>query len=160
MVSKTQVVKTQTALAAALGVARSTVLDWMARGMPRNDDGTWFLPAVESWLAARAANDEGEDQESMAAWKLRKERAAALKAERELALVDSTLVPRTEMDRVQVGLVESFVSSLDALPSKVGPLLAGARSPAEMDQILRDHVRALRIQLAAKHSPKPAEVTT
>lgn len=160
MVTKQQLIKTKTRLSAALGIDRSTLEQWIAKGLPRNPDGTWYLDAVESWAAARASDEGGAAQGSLAQWKLRRERAAALRAESELAREQRDLIPRADVERMQLGIVESFVSALENLPAKVVPLLLGARTHTEMEDVLRNHVRMLRIQLAAKHSPKPTEVTT
>lgn len=160
MVSQQLVARTQTKLAAILGVSRSTVVEWTAKGCPRNADGSYHVAAVEAWAAARSDTEGAVADGSLAQWKLRRERAAALRAESELAREQRDLIPRAAVERMQLGIVESFVSALENLPAKVVPLLLGARTHTEMEDVLRNHVRMLRIQLAAKHSPKPTEVTT
>lgn len=151
----TATVPTVSALAKRLGVHRATVSAWQREGMPRLDAGGFDVGAVEAWLASRG--DDAEKRADLTAWRTRRERANALRAERELAREARDLIARAEVERMQLGLVESFVSAIENLPAKVVPLLLGARTHTEMEDVLRNHVRMLRIQLTAKHSPKPAE---
>ncbi len=153
MSTKTKTIPTATSLAALLSVARSTIHGWVAEGMPRRPDGGFDLDAVEAWRVQRAGADDDTDR---AYWRARREKAEALAAEDRLAQTRGDLMPRAQRDRDLLSVVESFVAALDALPSTVVPSLTAARGRDEIDQLLRDHIRTMRIQLAAKHSPPMA----
>ena len=146
-------------LARELGVHRATASDWVRAGAPRNPDGSFDVGTVERWRAERERVRGGKGD--LAAWRTRRERATALRAERELAREGAKLIPRAEHERMQVELVGAFVDALDAAPAKITPLLVAARGHSEVETILREHFRAVRIQLAAKFSPptEPVEPT-
>ena len=150
-------VPTIVALAARLGVHRSTAQAWLRAGAPRRPDGAFDVAAVAAWRDERdRAAAGGADREH---WRTRRERAAALRSEAALAQERGELIPRAERDADLLAVVQSFVSALENLPPRVVPLLVAARGHQEIDTILRDHVRTLRIQLAAKHAPRPPEET-
>jgi len=147
-----ETVRTIADLARRLDVDRGTIRNWTDKGMPREPDGSFALGDVEAWLAER---DDGTD-EGLTYWRIRKERSAALRGEAELARQRGELISRTEHDAAISSLIESFVSGLENLPPKVTPLLVGARGYQEILNLLVDHIRSLRVQLAAKHAPRPA----
>lgn len=147
---------TVTELATALGVNRGTVHEWLRAGLPRNPDGSFDVGTVERWRAERERVRGGKGD--LAAWRTRRERANALRAERELAREGAKLILRAEHERMQVELVGAFVDALDSAPAKITSLLVAARGHSEIESILREHFRGLRIQLAAKYSPPPQPV--
>ena len=148
--SEPEIVPTVTAVAAALGVTRSTVQAWLRQGAPRGPGGRFDVKAIATWRAERDAPGPSEDREH---WRGRRERALALEAEQRLKVASGELIAAAERDADLLAVVQSFVSALENLPPKVVPLLTAARGHGEIDTILRDHIRTMRIQLAAKHSP-------
>lgn len=144
---------------------------WFERGAPVMADGRYDLWAVACWHAENcgrrgggaegqevsssvAGGDESDgDGGSRANWDLRRVRAAALTAELKLKEARRVVISRAEHDEFVYGIVDSFVIALENMPPRITPLLVAARGYQEIDRILRDHVRAMRIQLAAKHSP-------
>jgi len=148
-----ETVRTIADLARRLDVDRGTIRNWTDKGMPREPDGSFEVDDVERWLAER---DDGTD-EGLTYWRIRKERSAALRGEAELARQQGELISRTEHDAAISSLIESFVSGLEGLPRRVAPLLVACRGYKEIDEILRDHIRSLRIQLSVKHAPRPAD---
>jgi hypothetical protein len=83
------VVRTQRALAAALGRSSTTLKGWIAEGLPRREDGSFFLPDVIAWIvereAARRVRQAGSSGELDAA-RIRKTLAEAELRERELEI--------------------------------------------------------------------------
>lgn len=83
-------------------------------------------------------------------------RAAPLTAEPRLQ-VPHEVIARTGHYEFVYGSVDSLVSALENPRGRVTQLWIGARSDQEIDQILLDHIRTMRIRLAVMHSPKPSE---
>lgn len=85
------------ALARLLGVSRSTPGKWSQEGCPRNQDGSFSLPAVVQWRVDRAANTDpmlsGGDSPATERYRLAKARLAELElGERRRALLPRAVV--------------------------------------------------------------------
>lgn len=166
----TRIVDSLAAVAEFAGVTVQSASAWFERGAPVLPDGRYDLWEIARWHADNIAGrvsagavepgyqDDDEDDAPDAPdgqpsdWRIRRMRADALAAELRLNEATRAVIPRTEHERSQVELVASFVSALDNMPPKVIPLLLGARTYTEFETVLRDHIRAMRIQLVAKHS--------
>lgn len=109
-----------------------------------------MLDAAEADDAAGAIGPD----ETRSEWELRRVRAAALTAELRLQEARGEVVSRAQYDDAMFVVIDSFVSALENMPGRVTPLLVAARGYQEIDTILRDHIRTMRVQLAAMHSPK------
>ena len=174
----TRIVDSLAAVAEFAGVAVPSAAAWFERGAPRTADGRYDLWEIARWHAenvGRRSAEAGEAggqaieeagsadgatgsaaagaEDTRAGWELRRLRAIAQTAELQLQRARGEVIPRTDHDAIVFAVVDSFVSGLEQMPARVVPLLVGARGYQEMDQIVRDQIRSLRIQLAAKHSP-------
>jgi phage terminase Nu1 subunit (DNA packaging protein) len=160
-----RVVDSIAAVAEFAGVTVPSASAWFERGAPTLPDEHYDLWAIAQWHAQNSSRSDGgagaddATAPNRAQWEVRRVRASALEAEQRLDLARGRVIPRTEHDRTLFALIDSFVSALENLPPKVSPLLTAARGHHEVDQILRDHIRTMRIQLVAKHSPEPRDVT-
>lgn len=137
-------------------VSQQTISTWQAiEGCPQRTEEGYDLRAICRWQAQRdrraATTVEGKESHEEA--DRRKKIADADRSEMARDRESGTLLLKTDHDADLMALIDSFVSGLENLPPKVVPLLTAARGHQEIDQILRDHIRALRIQLAAQHSP-------
>ena len=152
-----RVVDSLAAVAEFAGVTLPSASAWFERGAPVMPDGRYDLWEIARWYAtAHASPDTEADGVSKSQWEARRVRATALEAEQRLAVSQGTVMPRAEHDRFVHELVDSFVSSLEIFPHRVAPLLVAARGYEEINQILEDHIRWMRIQLAAKHAAPEA----
>lgn len=153
----------------------AAVADWFRETLPtvqnwardpafpeRTTTEGYDLLAVARWEDRRGPGrqEPTAGRESLADAELRKKVADADKAEMSRDRERGALIDRSVRDQDLLAVVESFVSALENLPPKVVPLLTAARGHQEIDTILRDHIRTMRIQLAAKHSPRAVETTS
>lgn len=154
------------AVAEWFGVSSPTVQQWLSQSdCPQRTEEGYDLRALCRWDARRRelrrnridGSDSGEAGETKEEAERRLKIAQADKAERERDQATGLLLERTEHERILLALIDSFVSGLETLPARVTPLLTAARGHQEIMTILQDHIRSLRIQLAAQHSPRPKE---
>lgn len=173
----TRIVDSLAAVAEFAGVTVQSVCAWFERGAPVTDDGTYDLFwEIARWHATTSQvecavvgtsltdldtedhADDGSDDDDLdgipdvrrSDWTIRRVRAAALTAELKLKEATGAVIPITDHHNAIFAVVDSFVSALENLPPRVTPLLAGARDYQEINTILRDHIRAMRIQLAGE----------
>lgn len=150
---KTRVASPETELANALGLTRETCIRYLAQGMPRAD-----VAAARAWVAAKPNKRGGRPATKPLEWRDRKARADALRAEDALARERGRLIPRADVERMQVEWVDQLVTALEALPPKLTPLLVAARGHAEVEATLTQYCRSLRVQLSAQCSIPVEEV--
>jgi hypothetical protein len=113
--------------------------------------------AIAQWAVKDAGKSEGEESKEEA--ERRRVIALANKAELDVAERKSELVPISQHRAERLAIIDSFSSSIEQMPSKLAPLIAGAGTYEAIVAQLQAYARSMRVQLAAKHSP-PVESTT
>jgi phage terminase Nu1 subunit (DNA packaging protein) len=168
-----RIVDSLAAVAEFAGVTVQSVSAWFERGAPVTEDGRYDLWEIARWHARNltprpypdtselgnedaSTTDDDADADladsDRADWSIRRVRAAALTAELRLSEAEGRVITRTAHDAAVYELVDTFVSALEVMPHRVTPMLLAARGHQEIDQVLSDHIRAMRIQLVAKLS--------
>lgn len=133
-------------LAALMGVDRRTVTRWCSENAPRNDDGTFDVPAVVKWRIAKAEARGQDDQ---------RQRLAAAQAERverlnqieagELLRVDDCLT-------IWSSILSDARASLLNVGHKLAPLIAH-RPAATCARTIDDEIRLILNDLADGRTP-------
>lgn len=153
-----RVVSQQGTVAAWFAIAQPTVSSWLKKGAPVLSDGSYDLLELARWEAIRRNKGvSGDTEESKEDAERRKTIALANKAELDVAARRAELVPIEQHRSERLAIIDSFCSSLEQLPSKLAPLLAGASTYEEIIAQLHAYARSMRVQLAAKHSPAVRE---
>ncbi len=124
------------ALSVALGVSPAQVQRFIAEGIPRAEDKSFPLPAVINWLQERAlrrgegkrardpADDDEDDAEAPRSWKVRKERAQALRYEFDLEAKRQGWLERDQVEAAFAGRLQLVAEGLKNLASYLGKRLS------------------------------------
>lgn len=157
---KTGVVSRQADVAKHFGVSTKTVQNWQEAGMPFSR-GRYDLDAIAEWREARfgKAEDEVESQDpdKRGYWATRREKAAALKLELELAELEGRLVdPAVPTQLFRAHIVEAN-TLLDQLIDRSSSFLPEGLKPADkrtynlrITQAVRDIQHALASALTRR----------
>ena len=130
-------------LAEAIGINRSTLYSWLQTGLPRNDDKTFDLPAVISWMIERESRTATPlaEGDSPALERYREARAAM--AELDLKERGGELISLEDVTTAWAERVVEVAAGLEHFADRLPPLLEG-KDRAEMRQIIGDEVWRLR----------------
>jgi hypothetical protein len=135
----------------ALGCNPGTALRWHRKGMPLE------VEAAKAWRAqhARARVKPGTAAEpnsaeggSFSDWRTRRERAAALQAELDLAEQRGRLIDVQELRQL---LGRHFAAARDiamGMGARLAPVLAAETDPARVGQLLNDEVHRMLTAIA------------
>jgi phage terminase Nu1 subunit (DNA packaging protein) len=135
-------------LADLLETTLPTVDNWLRKGCPYiakpENGGRWQLNVAQvvNWLVTRA---EGRyDSADLTAERTRLTRAQADKAERELQIMEGTLLQADEVSLQWSWILSNARSAFLSIPTRCAPQLAGMNA-IEAEGLLRDRVyEALR----------------
>ena len=136
------VLPTKSAVAREFGVAPGTVTQWVARGLPQEDDLTFSKQKCAAWLELykrgshsdqqKAASPLQQKAEADVEWA--KERAAKLKLERQEK--ERSLIPHKDFINALTERARFFKRALQAISRRLSPRLANVASPGEIQEIL------------------------
>lgn len=134
------------ALAARLGVKKRTVIRWSKQGMPGQDAaGLYDVAAVRAWrakgfaLGANGDDEEGDGEESLGFWRLKREKESALLAEMKRKREAGELIDAAEVDRREARLMAIVKAALLAFPRAIPPLVEG-KTRQEAEQLITEEV--------------------
>ena len=122
------------------GVNPSTVSRWVQRGLPKNKDGTFSIPATVEWAVNQAKADNIPDEtEESRRWltEFRKERALISRIERQK--MEEKLISREDVVIAWVWRIGEVKTGLESLKDRLSPLLVG-KTRKEISKILADEV--------------------
>jgi len=124
------VAATQEEVAAAFGVTRRTVIDWIKAGCP-GTTGNYDLMQIVTWRDERDAkrrglSTHGDDPDD---WVFRYRRAKTLMAEDELAIRRKQLGRMDEFKREYGRQLQNGIYRLRGLGAKLAGMLAGLTAP-------------------------------
>lgn len=131
-------------IAEALGVSERQVYRYHEMGMPKAGRGEYPLLRCCIWfrrhILSPAENGDAPDLDEA---KLRKERAKARKAERELSSRRQEVMPAEVIERVNREADEWIRETTLERAPEIAAALEGVESPREAEAVLRTEVRKL-----------------
>jgi len=133
-------------IAELLGICKSSVWNWVKRGMPKNSDGTYSVAAVRAWVAARDAekNEASKASDDETEWTVEYRKFKALMAKLDYEKRQGQLVEVAEVDAVNVRKVLALKQRLLMLPRTLGPRLVGLNAEAISLMIEEEIMSAIR----------------
>jgi hypothetical protein len=135
-------------LAAIFTMTAGTVSKWLHHPQaPEQKPDGWDVEEVRAFILSKSdhagvrrklAGETGDDApDKPRSWKDRRDRAAALKAERELAIVDGKLIQTDVFDRFCATTVPEATTQLRRLLESTLPAKLEGQTAARIRQILR-----------------------
>lgn len=154
----------QRAMSDVFGIAPSGVQKREAKGMPRNDDGSYSAPECILWCIAEARDTQpkltGEDADEMAVQELRWKKARADKVTLEAAEKAGMLCKTEDVDRQVIGAFTTFSICLHAIPSAMAIKLQGCDEEeieAELTLALKGAMRQMKAVYASSKDEEQEE---
>ena len=142
-----------------LGTTRPTILDWEAKGLPRNADSTYDLAACRRWVDERQASQARPVLAAATATEYEDKRAKfqALEAERRYLEAAGKLMDRAEAERRHLQIALTTRAALMSLPDQIAPQVANL--PArDVSRILRGRFLAICNQFREGWVPIPDDI--
>lgn len=126
-------------LADLCGVTVRAVQKWVEAGCPCAGKNKYLLSEAVQWLVARDRGPGKLSESRFDLYRVQKE-----KIELDIEATKRTLIPADEVHHIIAEMVHELVSTFDALPPRVGTLVAAIDTPAEVEALIEREVHHIR----------------
>lgn len=131
----------QNQLAERYQVSSNTIRTWIKEGAPKRKNGYYNLAAWDAWVEKNKPDHSAT--ETLAYWKLEREKEQALKLKREREIAEGRLVDGPTI-RTQAETAASRVkTTLLRIPSSIGAIL-GVEAQRRAQDIVEEALKELR----------------
>lgn len=149
-------VRTQKALAEAMGVARGTASKWVRAGCPRESDGSFDLEKVRAWRdlerspgRPRSGNPRVREIEELTArWLLRWRRERAILARIDRRARQGELVELSQVDEALARRATFFRRRMTDLIRRMAPVWAKESNPRAIEESGFDELNSVLRQMS------------
>jgi phage terminase Nu1 subunit (DNA packaging protein) len=145
----------KTELAEIFGVSRTTISDWIIKGMPVEDRGRngkewqFSLPQVAEWRLEQLLSNTPVSGVTITEAKRRRALAEAELKEFELKIKSGEYVHLESILELYEGMVMAIRAKLLAFPTKVATVVHGSKSLPVAHDILEKHIYEVLNELSA-----------